>query len=91
MEKGEIFATPVDAQKVIERVGFDNGRVGEHSLEVGVKILQSWVGGETESKVEEVSGQEMVKLLKLLPGSVDKPILQLKLCLMVCSQGQYLC
>ena len=75
MKKGEILATPVDAEEVIETVGGEDHLMSDDSLEVGIKIADAGIIiREVKIEVEEMSCQETIKLLKIFPSPVNKPL-----------------
>ena len=73
-EELEVAPAPVDTQEVAEHVGADNHAVIHHPLEVLVQRLNTWLTGKVEPKVEKMGAQKVVKLDKVLPGSVDKAL-----------------
>ena len=75
LEELEVCPTPVDAKEVAEDSGLDDALVGHHPLQVTVQGGQVSLQGELQAKVEEVGGQQAVKLYKVIPGPVNKSLL----------------
>ena len=72
LKKFQFRSIPIDAKEVIKGVGVDNSTVGHDSAKIGIQILYTGFRWEVQTKVEKVSGEEMVKLLEVSPSSVDK-------------------
>ena len=76
LKKFQFRSIPIDAKEVIKGVGVDNSTVGHDSAKIGIQILYTGFRWEVQTKVEKVGGEEMVKLLEVSPGSVNKTLLR---------------
>ena len=75
LEELEVCTAPVDAEEVAEDSGLYDALMAHHPLQVAVQGGQVSLEGKLQAEVEEVGGQEAVKLYKVIPGPVNKSLL----------------
>ena len=75
LEELEVGPAPVDAEEVTEDSGGDDEVVSHDTLEVAVQGGQVSTRGEVQTEVEEVGGQKVIKLDKVIPRPVNKSLL----------------
>ena len=75
LEELEVCTAPVDAEEVAEDSGLDDALVAHHPLQVAVQGGQVSLQRELQAEVEEVGGQQAVKLYKVIPGPVNESLL----------------